>query len=260
MREAPDRAGTDALVLLAIDKRYGDAAILNRVSLRVAAGEIHALIGPNGAGKSTLFNVVSGLTPPSAGSVRLHGRDITGLPAHRVARLGLSRSFQVANVFGRLSVFDNLRCAAMRAGGLGYQWWFALDRQAGVTRRARRIMEQLGLERRATLPAGELSYAEQRALELGMVLATDARVLLLDEPTAGMNRAETARMADLIRSTCRGRTVLVVEHDMQVVFDLSDRISVMVQGELIATGAPEAIRADEAVRRLYLGRGEKAQP
>jgi len=258
MREA-DMTDADALVLRAVGKRYGNVAVLDDVNLRVAAGEIHALIGPNGAGKSTLFNVVSGLTPPSAGSVRLHGRDITGLSAHRVARLGLSRSFQVANVFGRLSVFDNLRCAAMRAGGLGYQWWFALDRRAGVAQRARRVMAQLGLDQRAGMPADELSYAEQRALELGMVLATDARVLLLDEPTAGMNRAETARMMELIRSTCRGRTVLVVEHDMQVVFGLSDRISVMVQGALIATGTPEDIRADEAVRRIYLG-GARACP
>ncbi|RZS80461.1 ABC transporter ATP-binding protein [Pigmentiphaga kullae] len=253
MGEGRDKAGIDALTLEGVGKRYGEVQVLDDVSLRVATGEFHALIGPNGAGKSSLFNVISGLTPPSAGRVRLRGRDVTGLPAHRMARLGLSRSFQVANVFGRMSVFDNLRCAAMRRGGLGYQWWCALDRGRGVARRAHQVMAQLDLERRAALPAGELSYAEQRALELGMVLATEARVVLLDEPTAGMSRAETARMMELIRGTCRGRTVLIVEHDMQVVFGLSDRISVMVQGRLIATGEPEHIRADPAVRQAYLG-------
>lgn len=253
MSKTRETAGIDALSLEGVGKRYGDVQVLDGVSLRVPTGEFHALIGPNGAGKSSLFNVISGLTPPSTGKVRLHGRDVTGLPAHRMARLGLSRSFQVANVFGRMSVFDNLRCAAMRRGGLGYQWWCALDRGRGVAQRARQIMAQLDLARRAELPAGELSYAEQRALELGMVLATDARVVLLDEPTAGMSRAETARMMELIRGTCQGRTVLIVEHDMQVVFGLSDRISVMVQGRLIATGEPEHIRADPAVRQAYLG-------
>ncbi|MPS29025.1 MAG: ABC transporter ATP-binding protein [Alcaligenaceae bacterium] len=253
MHDAQAGPGTDALELEGVGKRYGHVQVLDDVTLRVAAGEFHALIGPNGAGKSSLFNVISGLTPPSAGRVRLHGRDVTGLAAHRMARSGLSRSFQVANVFGRMSVFDNLRCAAMRTGGLGYQWWRALDRGCGVAQRARQVMAQLGLEPRADRQAGELSYAEQRALELGMVLATDARVVLLDEPTAGMSRAETTRMMELIRDTCRGRTVLIVEHDMQVVFGLSDRISVMVQGELIATGTPDRIRADEAVRQAYLG-------
>jgi len=253
MREARGRTDIDALTLEGVGKRYGEAQVLEDVSLRVATGEFHALIGPNGAGKSSLFNVISGLTPPSAGRVRLQGRDVTGLPAHRMARLGLSRSFQVANVFGRMSVFDNLRCAAMRGGGLGYQWWCALDQRRGVAQRAQQVMAQLGLERRADEPAGELSYAEQRALELGMVLATDARVVLLDEPTAGMSRAETARMMELIRGRWRGRTVLIVEHDMQVVFGLSDRISVMVQGRLIATGEPEHIRTDPAVRQAYLG-------
>ncbi|MDX3810625.1 MAG: ABC transporter ATP-binding protein, partial [Bosea sp. (in: a-proteobacteria)] len=209
-------------------------------------------------GKSTLFNVISGLTPPSSGAVYLHGRDMTGWPAHRIARGGLSRSFQVANVFGRLSVFDNLRCAAMRSCGLGYQWWRGLAKRS-LNERARHIMARMGLHDRAQVPAGELSYAEQRALELGMVLATDPRVLLLDEPTAGMNRAESARMAGLIREECRDRTVLIVEHDMQVVFDLSDRISVMAYGELIATGEPEWIRRDEAVRRLYLGPVQQEQ-
>ncbi|OVZ54770.1 ABC transporter ATP-binding protein [Pigmentiphaga sp. NML080357] len=247
-------SAADALVLEGISKRYGSARILNEVHLRVAAGDVHALIGPNGAGKSTLFNVVSGLAAPSSGTVRLHGRDVTGLPAHRVARLGLSRSFQVANVFPRLSVFDNLRCAAMRSCGLGYAWWRGLGRAGPLAERAGEVMARVGLAQRAGAAAGELSYAEQRALELGMVLAADARVLLLDEPTAGMNRGESARMAELIRATCRDRTVLIVEHDMQVVFGLSDRISVMVRGELIATGEPSGIRDDEAVRRAYLGR------
>ncbi|MBX6319163.1 ABC transporter ATP-binding protein [Pigmentiphaga sp.] len=246
--------GVDALVLADIGKRYGDACILDGVSLSVAAGEVHALIGPNGAGKSTLFNVISGLTAPSSGTVRLYGRDTTGLPPHRMARLGLSRSFQVANVFPRLSVFDNLRCAAMRASGLGYVWWRPLRTATRLAERAHAVMAQVGLAQRAGVEAGALSYAEQRALELGMVLAADARVLLLDEPTAGMNRAESRRMVELIRTACRGRTVLIVEHDMEVVFGLSDRISVLVRGELIATGAPADIREDDRVRRAYLGR------
>lgn len=246
-------SAADALVLEGISKRYGSARILNDVHLRVAAGDVHALIGPNGAGKSTLFNVVSGLAAPSSGTVRLHGRDVTGLPAHRVARLGLSRSFQVANVFPRLSVFDNLRCAAMRACGVGYVWWRHLEGAAAMADRASEVMARVGLAPRARVEAGALSYAEQRALELGMVLAAQARVLLLDEPTAGMNRVESRRMVELIRSTCQDRTVLIVEHDMEVVFGLSDRVSVMVQGEVIATDEPGGIRENEAVRRAYLG-------
>ena len=242
------------LAATGLARAWGGVRAVDDVSFSVAAGEIVALIGPNGAGKSTLFNVISGLTAPSSGTVRLYGRDTTGLPPHRMARLGLSRSFQVANVFPRLSVFDNLRCAAMRASGLGYVWWRPLRTATRLAERAHAVMAQVGLAQRAGVEAGALSYAEQRALELGMVLAADARVLLLDEPTAGMNRAESRRMVELIRTACRGRTVLIVEHDMEVVFGLSDRISVPVRGELIATGAPADIREDDRVRRAYLGR------
>ncbi|VCU72003.1 Lipopolysaccharide export system ATP-binding protein LptB [Pigmentiphaga humi] len=245
-----------ALALEGVAMRYGQARILHGVELRVERGEFHALIGPNGAGKSTLFNVVSGVAAPTAGRIRLHGRDITGLPAHKVVRRGLSRSFQVANVLAGMSVADNLRCAAMRACGVGYLRRRGLH---AAHARADRLLAGLGLDTWALRLAGELGYAGQRTLELGMVLATDASVLLLDEPTAGMSRTEAARMSALLREACRGRTVLIVEHDMQVVFELADRISVMVRGEMIATGTPDRIRADPAVRRAYLGQaGEHA--
>lgn len=246
-----------ALQLTGVSKRWGKTEVLRSVDLTVLPGECHAIIGPNGAGKSTLFHVISGLTAASSGKVQLAGRDITGLAPHVVNRLGLSRSFQVTNVFPRMSVRDNLRCAASWSSGAGYAFWRRASSLHAVNARADDIAHRLGLYASGEQLAGELTYAQQRALELGMAIATDAHVLLLDEPTAGMNRAEAARMVELIRSVSAGRSLLIIEHDMSIVFALADRITVLVHGEVIASGSPDAVRSDPAVRAAYLGQAAK---
>ena len=242
-----------ALQLTDVSKRWGKVDVLRSVSLSVAAGERHAVIGPNGAGKSTLFHVISGLTSPTRGRIQLDGRDIGGLAPHVINRRGLSRSFQVTNVFPRLTVIDNLRCAASWSLGAGYAFWRRASTQRPINDRADHLANRLGLHADRLRLAGKLTYAQQRALELGMAIATDARVLLLDEPTAGMNRAEAARMVELVRGAAAGRSLLIIEHDMDVVFALADRLSVLVQGEVIASGAPDVVRQDPAVRAAYLG-------
>ncbi len=242
-----------AVALHGIYKRFGMQTVLDGVELAIAAGERHALIGPNGAGKSTLFDVIAGVARPTRGRVVLHGVDLAGRGAVAASRLGIGRSFQQTSAFVRLSVFDNLRCAAMHAPAERRRWWNRLRESASVDLAARRVLEEIGLDARRDAPAGELSYAEQRALDLGIALASGASTLLLDEPTAGMNRAQAARMIELIRSTTRGRTVLMIEHDMDAVFGFAERISVLVRGAIVATGAPDAIRADPAVRAAYLG-------
>jgi ABC-type branched-subunit amino acid transport system ATPase component len=247
-----------ALALSRIEKRFGSTQILRGVNLAIEPGERHALIGPNGAGKSTLFNLIAGGTRPSAGRIRLYGADITRLAPAAITRRGLARSFQSASVFARLSVFDNLRCAAMLAERDRTRWWQRFSGSSTVDARALQVLEAVGLGARAHLQAGALSYAEQRALDLGIALAGGAHTLLLDEPTAGMNRAEAARAIELIRETTAGRTLLMVEHDMNAVFAIADRISVLVQGRIIASGTPAAIRANASVRAAYLGDGYDA--
>lgn len=243
-----------ALELHRVTKRFGATEILRGVDLAIARGERHALIGPNGAGKSTLFDLVSGRARASGGRIVVGGIDVSGMPAHRVARQGLARSFQTTSVFGGLSVFDNVRCALLGSpSSRAVDRWF---RSRAIDRKADAILGSIGLARRRDERAASLSYAEQRALDLGIALATDAPLLLLDEPTAGMNRAESARALDLIRSTTSGRTLLIVEHDMEAVFALADRISVLVRGEVIATGTPAQIRENEEVREAYLGDDE----
>jgi len=251
---APANASV-ALELRGIEKRFGATEVLRGVDLVVRAGERHALIGPNGAGKSTLFSLIAGERRPSAGRIELLGADTTRLSSAALARRGLARSFQTTSVFARLSVFDNVRCAvlASRGGwrGCTARWFGSREVEA----RASEVLEAVGLAARAKQAAGGLGYAEQRALDLGLALAGGAHTLLLDEPTAGMNRAEGARAIELIRSVTAGKTLLIVEHDMDAVFGLADRISVLVRGRVIATGTPDAIRADRAVREAYLGQG-----
>ncbi len=244
---------THAIELADVHKRFGATRVLSGVSLAVEKGERHAVIGPNGAGKSTLFNLVSGRDAPTHGTIRLHGAEVTGLPPHALQGRGLARSFQVTNVFPGLTVYDNLRCATLRPLGHGYAFWKALDGLRDVAARAEETLARIGLANRRDAPAGALSYAEQRALEIGITIAGGADVILLDEPTAGMNRSETGAAVALIREVTRGRTLLMVEHDMAVVFDLADRITVLAQGEVVATGAPAEIRANAAVREAYLG-------
>ena len=242
-----------ALELVHVDKRFGMTTVLRGVTLSVPEGERHAIIGPNGAGKSTLFNLVSGRFAPSAGSIRLHGRDIAGARPFTINRAGLSRSFQITNIFRRLSVFDNVRCAVLWSLGYRYCFWRDLDHLQDARDVASRTLEEIGLGARAAVAAGVLTYAEQRALEIGISIASGARVILLDEPTSGMSRYEADQTVELIRRVCEGRTLVIVEHDMSVVFGLADRVSVLVYGRIIASDTPEAIRANVDVRTAYLG-------
>jgi branched-chain amino acid transport system ATP-binding protein len=244
---------TPAIELREVHKRFGKTQIINGVDLAVAQGERHAIIGPNGAGKSTLFNLISGRYPLTSGSILLNGEDVTGLQAFQINRKGLSRSFQVTNIFQRLSVFENIRCAVLWSLGYRYSFWHRLGGLKDANRRAEEVMERIGLARRRNVPAGALTYAEQRALEIGITIAGGASVILLDEPTAGMSRTETQHVVELVRTITEGKTLIMVEHDMGVVFGLADRISVLVYGELLATGAPEEIRANPAVQEAYLG-------
>jgi branched-chain amino acid transport system ATP-binding protein len=240
-----------ALELKQITKRFGSTQILRGVDLSIRQGERHALIGPNGAGKSTLFDLITGRTQPTSGHVALNGIDVTAMPAHRLGRKGLARSFQTTSVFAGLTVRDNVRCAVL--GSRAATWkdrWF---RSRAIDEETHLVIGSIGLLDRSDALAASLSYAESRSLDLGLALATGAPVLLLDEPTAGMNRAEAARALALIRQTTQGKTLLIVEHDMEAVFALADRISVLVQGRIIATGTPADIAADPVVRSAYLG-------
>ncbi len=242
-----------ALSLIDLRKSFGAMQIIRGVSLEIAAGERHAIIGPNGAGKSTLFHLVSGRIRPTSGEVRLNGERIDGLRPCEINRRGLSRSFQITNVFPRLSVYENLRCATLWSLGYGYAFWTPVDRLRDARERAEWLMDRIGLTARRNLPAGVLSYAEQRALEIGITIGGDAQVIMLDEPTAGMSNSETGQAVELIRKVTKGKTLVMVEHDMSVVFDLADRISVLVYGQIIASDTHERIRRNEAVREAYLG-------
>ena len=241
------------LKLTGVCKSFGHSSIIKDVSLEIARGERHAIIGPNGAGKSTLFNLVSARLPVSAGTIELKGEDITGLAPHQVYRRGLGRSFQITNIFPSLSVFDNVRCAVLWSLGYRYSFWHRLSALRDARDRADQVIEELGLGRRRTMAAGLLTYTEQRALEIGITLAGGVDVVLLDEPTAGMSRAETEEAVALVRRVTVGKTLVMVEHDMSVVFGLADRISVLVYGQIIATGTPAEIRASQKVREAYLG-------
>ena len=249
---------TAALELREVTKRFGRTEIVRDVSLQIPRGERHAVIGPNGAGKSTFFNLISGRFEVSSGRLVLNGRDITGRKPYEINRLGLSRSFQITNLFHRLSAFENLRCSVLWSLGHRYSFWKNLNQLVDAEERVESILERVGLKRRRDIAAGLLTYAEQRALEIGITIAGGADVILLDEPTAGMSRAESKRAVELIRDVTHGKTLVMVEHDMSVVFDLADRISVLVYGQVIATGTPAEIRANDAVREAYLGQQSEA--
>jgi branched-chain amino acid transport system ATP-binding protein len=241
------------LQLKALHKSFGDTPIIRGVDLEVAPGERRALIGPNGAGKSTLFHLISGNLGASSGAVAFQGRDITGWSPQRVNRLGLARSFQITNIFPRLTVFENVRLAVMRQQPQPTAFWRRVDRLPGLREATERLLEQVRLHQRATSLAGELSYSEQRSLEIAMTVASDPQLILLDEPMAGMSSEETEYTLNLIREVTAGRALLIVEHDMDVVFKLADRISVLVYGQVIATGTPDEIRQHRGVREAYLG-------
>jgi branched-chain amino acid transport system ATP-binding protein len=242
-----------AIRLADVCKSFGPTEIIRGVNLDVATGERHAIIGPNGAGKTTLFNLISGRFPISSGAIELRGLRIDTLPPQRINRLGLSRSFQITSIFPRLTVFENLRCALLWSRGYHYSFWHLLPHQRALNTATEALLHDLNLGSRHDLPAGLLSYAEQRALEIGMTVAGGASVILLDEPTAGMSHSETEYAVALIRRVTKGKTLVMVEHDMRVVFDLADTVTVLVYGRVIASGPPEQIRSDRAVQEAYLG-------
>ena len=242
-----------ALELAGVVKSFGAIEVIQGVDLAVRSGERHAVIGPNGAGKSTLFNLISGQFPPTAGEIRLNGRSIAGLPPERINRAGLSRSFQITKLFHRLSVFENLRIGVLSRHGVRFGLFQPVSRMRAINEETAEVLALVGLGARGEHLAGDLTYSEQRALEIGMTLTTGADVILLDEPTAGMSREETAEAVELIRHVTKGKTLLMVEHDMSVVFSLCDRVSVLVYGSILATGTPEEVSANREVQTAYLG-------
>jgi branched-chain amino acid transport system ATP-binding protein len=242
-----------AIELRDVCKRFGRTEIIRGVNLSIPRGERHAIIGPNGAGKTTLFNLISGRFPISSGSITVDGKSTANLAPQEINRLGLSRSFQITSIFPRMTVFENIRCGLLWSKGYRYSFWNLLSRQKALNEAADQLLERLKLSDRRNLQAGLLSYAEQRALEIGITIAGGAEIILLDEPTAGMSHSETDSAVALIRSVSEGKTLIMVEHDMSVVFGLADRITVLVYGEVIASDAPVAIRGNAAVQEAYLG-------
>jgi branched-chain amino acid transport system ATP-binding protein len=242
-----------AISLRGVQKSFGRTQIIRGVDLDIPRGQRHAMIGPNGAGKTTLFNLISGRFSLTSGTIALNGRSIAGLAPHEINRLGLSRSFQITSIFHRLSVFENIRCSLLWSRRYRYSFWHALGRQRALNAETERLLEDLNLAERRDVQAGLLSYAEQRALEIGMTIAGGASMILLDEPTAGMSHSETEYAVALIRRVTQGKTLVMVEHDMRVVFDLADTITVLVYGKVIASGPPREIRANRAVQEAYLG-------
>ena len=241
------------LALNNVIKNFGETKIIRSVTLNIEQGEKHAIIGPNGAGKSTLFHLISGLYNVTSGSIRFKEQNIQNKRPYEINRLGLARSFQVTNIFARMNVFENIRCALLWSSGYRYSFWNFLGRQKELNENTIHVLEQIGLKDKMLIPAGELAYAQQRALELGITIASGAEVIMLDEPVAGMSHSEAQNTVELIRRITEGKTLIMVEHDMNVVFDVADRISVLVYGEIIASGAPEKIRVNAQVKEAYLG-------
>ncbi len=244
---------TYALELKDVRKSFGKTEIIRGVNLSVHKGERVAVIGPNGAGKSTLFNLISGRLGLSSGEILLCGQRVDGKKPFEINRMGLSRSFQITNIFPKLSVFENLRCGVLWSLGYKYTFFKFLSGLKDANERADELMEMIGLEKKRDTLAMNLTYAEQRALEIGITIAGGAEVILLDEPTAGMSKSETARFISLIRKVTEGKTLLTVEHDMGVVFGLADRIAVVVYGEVLAFDTPESVRSNAKVQEAYLG-------
>jgi branched-chain amino acid transport system ATP-binding protein len=243
----------NALELRNVHKSFGKTQIIRGVDLAVKAGERVAIIGPNGAGKSTLFNLISGRFAPTSGEIWLGQHRIEGKQPFEINRLGLSRSFQITNIFPKLSVFENLRCAVLWSLGYKYSFLKFLANLDDANDLAEQYMERIRLDKKRDVLAMNLTYAEQRALEIGITIAGGAEVILLDEPTAGMSKSETLRFIQLIRQVTEGKTLLTVEHDMGVVFGLADKIAVVVYGEVIAFDTPDAVRSNPKVQEAYLG-------
>jgi branched-chain amino acid transport system ATP-binding protein len=240
-------------------KDFKGLKVLKQISLSVEDGECHAIIGPNGAGKSTLFNVITGKYKPSQGTVFFNGEDITGIAPYKISRRGLARSFQIINVFPHMSVYDNVRNAILSKRKTRFNTFLRLEKLHTIHQETIEIIKTFGLMEIKDVPASELSYGQQRALEIGISLATDPKLLLLDEPTAGMTKEQTRETVALIKQVTKGKTLMVVEHDMDVVFHMADRITVLYYGEILASGTPDEIRKNERVREAYLGKKRDAQ-
>ena len=243
----------DLLEIRGLVKNFGGVHASDHLSMSVREGETHAVIGPNGAGKTTLISQISGLVRPDSGEIVFDGIDLTKLPAHRRAHLGLARSFQISSVFLGLSVLDNVTLAIQAHQGHSFRFWKNARSSAELRDPALAVLQRVSLAERAVDPAAQLSHGERRQLEFAMALATEPRMLLLDEPMAGMGREEGSRILDIITELHGTKTLLLVEHDMDVVFSLADRISVLVYGKVLATGEPQSIRANEDVQKAYLG-------
>ena len=241
-----------------LSKRFGGVLASDEITLEVPAGELHAIIGPNGAGKTTLIGQLAGEIPSDAGHVRFEGRDITTLPTWRRSQYGLARSFQITSLFADFSALDNVALAVQAHSGHSFRFWRDARSEPELREPARAALARVGLAERADALVAQLSHGEHRQLEIAMALATSPRMLLLDEPMAGMGPEESARMVAMLRELKRELAILLIEHDMEAVFALADRITVLVYGRVIASGPPAAIRADEAVRKAYLGADEQA--
>ena len=247
---------SDILKLSKVSKSFGPAQIIKNLDLNIKKGERHAIIGPNGAGKSTLFHLISGHYTPTSGSIVLNNEEIGSLDPHDINRKGLARSFQVTNIFPKMTVAENIRCGMLWAKDYKYSIFKLVNNENELNKSTSEILEELNLNHCANIPAGLLSYADQRALEIGITIASGADTIMLDEPTAGMSNSETERAVELIKKISEKRTLLIVEHDMGVVFDLADRISVLVYGEIICTDIPKKVRTNKKVQEAYLGTEE----
>jgi branched-chain amino acid transport system ATP-binding protein len=238
-----------------IHKDFSGLKVLTGVDFIVREKERHAVIGPNGAGKTTLFNIISGKFKASSGAILFKGRDISGKPAHAINRYGLSRSFQITNVFQELSVFENIRSGVRSRYGLRYHFFRRPDQDRMINEKTEAIVDEVGLRDVKHMPVSVLSYGQQRALEIGITLSTEPELILLDEPTAGMTREETGQAIRMIDRVTAGRTLIIIEHDMDVVFSLADTISVLHYGTILVSGKPDEIRNDQRVKDAYLGDG-----
>lgn len=240
----------------AITHDFSGLQVLFDVNLEITEGERHAVIGPNGAGKTTLFNVITGTYRPSEGEVFFKGKEITGFKPHRLVRLGMGRSFQITSTFSRLTAFQNIRMGILSKRGIRFNMFRMLDKMQDVTAETDEVLKRINLDGERNVPASMLSYGKSRSLEISMALATDPELVMLDEPTAGMSKDETHHAVELIRRLTEGKTLVIIEHDMDVVFSLADRITVLHLGAVLASGAPEDIRTDQAVKDAYLGEME----
>ncbi len=253
MAEAAGKSANPILELQGVYKDFDGLEVLFGINMGIQQGERHAVIGPNGAGKSTIFNIITGKYVPSKGKIFFKGQDVTGTSPYKLNRRGLARSFQITNIFRTMTVFQNVRNAILSKNKIRYNMFSRLDRMKDINEQTERVLEQIGLLDRKDVTAGLLSYGQQRALEIGLTIATEPDLILLDEPTAGMSSEETREAVKLIGRVTQGKALIIVEHDMEVVFSLADRITVIYYGEVLASGPPDEIRQNQKVKDAYLG-------